>query len=99
MLTVFFNLKEFATMDLLPQNTSFTTGYLATNVILPLAIRHAQQLRDIGRRKLYLHFDNSRCHTAQHVQEQTVNQRCVRVPPYSSDLAIAEFNLFVRLKQ
>jgi hypothetical protein len=48
-----------------------------------------------------LHFDNSKCHTAQHVQEHTVSHRCVRLPHllYSADLAIQDFCLFGRLKQ
>jgi hypothetical protein len=80
MLMAFFNPKEFTTMDLLPQSTSSTAGYFVNNVILPLANRHAQQLGDIGRRKLHQHFDNSKYHTAQHVQEQMAGHRCVRLP-------------------
>jgi hypothetical protein len=39
-----------------------------------------------------LHFSNSTCYTARHVQEQMASHRCVGVPhpPYSSDLAIAD---------
>jgi hypothetical protein len=94
-LTVFFNPKEFAIDDLLPQDTSFTTIYFVNNVILPLANRHAPQLENIGSHKLHLHFDNSKWHTARHVQEQTASRRCVRVPhwPCSRDLAIADFYL------
>jgi hypothetical protein len=44
MLMVFFNPKEFAIVDLLPQNRSFTAVYFVSNVILPLANRYAHQL-------------------------------------------------------
>jgi hypothetical protein len=43
-LTVFFNPKEFAIMDLLPQRISLTAGCFVNNVILPLANRYVQQL-------------------------------------------------------
>jgi hypothetical protein len=83
MLTVFFNPEEFAIVDLLPQDISFTTVDFLSNVVLLLAHRHAQQLEDIGRRKLHLHFDNSKCHTAGHVGQQMASYRCVLVlhPP------------------
>jgi hypothetical protein len=69
MLMVFLSPKEFAIMDLLPQDTSFTAVYFVNNMALPLANRHAQQLGNIGCRKLHLHFDNSKSQTARHVQE------------------------------
>jgi hypothetical protein len=79
MLTVLVNLKEFAIVDLLPQDTSFTAVYFV-NMILPFASRHVQQLGDIGRRKLHLHFANSKCNTARHVQKQMAGHRRIRVP-------------------
>jgi hypothetical protein len=69
MLMGFFNPKELAIMDLLPQDTSSTVAYFINSVILPLANRHAQHLGNIGRRKLHLHINNSKCYTARHVQE------------------------------
>jgi hypothetical protein len=44
MLMLFFNPKEFAIVDLLPQDTSFIAVYFVNNVILPLANRYVQQL-------------------------------------------------------
>jgi hypothetical protein len=70
MLTVFLNPKEFALVNLLPQGRSFTAAYFVDNVTVPLANRQARQPGDISRRKLYLHFSNSKCHTARHVQEE-----------------------------
>jgi hypothetical protein len=79
MLRVFFNPKEFSIVDLLPEDTSFTAVDFVNNMILSLTNRYAQQLGDIGRRKLHLHFDNSKCHTGRHVQEQVASHRCVPV--------------------
>jgi hypothetical protein len=80
MLAVSFNPKEFAIGDLSPEDTSFTVVDFVHNVILPLADRYVRQLREVGRHKLQLHFDNSKCHIAQHVQEQMASHRCVCVP-------------------
>jgi hypothetical protein len=99
--TVFFNPKDFALVNLLPQRISFTVAYFAYNVIMPLANRHAQQWGDMARHKLHLYFDNSKCHTARHVQEEMASHRCVPVPhlPYSPDLAIVHLYLFGRSRQ
>jgi hypothetical protein len=96
MLTVFFNPKEFAIVNLSPQGMLFTAVYFVDNVIIPLAGRCTRQRGDISRRKPHLHFDNSKCHAARHVQEQMDNHRCVRVPHpmYSLDLATADFHIF-----
>jgi hypothetical protein len=53
-------------------------------------------MADIGRHKLHLHFDNSKCRAAQHVQEQIINHRCVCIPhaSYSLDLGMGDFSLF-----
>jgi hypothetical protein len=101
MLTVFFNPKLFARENLLPQGTSFTAVYYVENVIVALANRHAQQVGDISRCKLHLHFDDVKCHPARYVQEEMASHRCVRVPhpPYSPHVAIADFYLFGRLQQ
>jgi hypothetical protein len=77
---IFFNPKGFGIVDLFPQDTSFTAVYFVNIIILPLANRDARQLGDIGSRKPHLHFDNSKCHTARHVQEPMASHRCVRVP-------------------
>jgi hypothetical protein len=68
MLTVFFNPMEFTLVNLLSQGTSFTAAYFADNVTIPSASQHPQR-GDIAGRRLLLHFDNSKCHTARHVQK------------------------------
>jgi hypothetical protein len=79
MLMVSFNPKEFAIADLLPQNISFTVADFVNNMTLSLANLRTQQLEDIGRHKLYLHFNNSYCHIARHIQEQMARHRCFHV--------------------
>jgi hypothetical protein len=90
MMAVFFNPKAFARVYLFPQGTVFAAAHFVDKVIIPLASRHAQQLGHIAGGKLLLHFDNPKSHT----------DRCVRAPhpPYSSDLAVADFHLFGQLK-
>jgi hypothetical protein len=101
MLTVFFNPNHFAIVDLLPQHTNFTTVYFVARVVTPLANQHHQQARDDARRKLRLHFDNSRSRTAVTVTAEIVRLRCVRVlhPAYSPGPAICDFWLFGHRKR
>jgi hypothetical protein len=80
MLMVFVNPMEIAIVDLLTQDTSLTAIYFGNNVILLLVNRYAQQLGDIGGHKLHLYFDNSKCHTVWHIQEQMASYRCVPGP-------------------
>jgi hypothetical protein len=96
MFTVFFNPNHFAIVDLLPQNTNFTAAYFVARVVIPLANQHHQEARNVARRKLRLHFDNARCHTAATVTAEMVHLRCVRIPhpAYSPDRAICDFWLF-----
>jgi phosphatidate phosphatase APP1 len=51
--TVFFDLMEFVRVNLLPQGRSLTEIYLVDNVIISLASRHTQKLRNIARRRLH----------------------------------------------
>jgi hypothetical protein len=101
MLTAFFNRKEFAPVNWLPQGTSFTMAHFVDSVIIPLANRQVQQRGDIACGKLHLHFDNSNCHTARYVQEEMASHLCICVVPplHSPEFAIADFYLFGRFKQ
>jgi hypothetical protein len=62
MLTVFFNPKQFTLMTLLPQGTSVTAARFVDKLIIPVANGHAQLRENIARRKLNLHFGNSKSH-------------------------------------
>jgi hypothetical protein len=90
MLTVFFNPKEFTLGNLLGQGRTFTTAYFIDDVIMPFANQHAHQWEDIAGRKLNLRVDNSKCHTARSVQEETASHRCrcVPHPPHSPNVAM-----------
>jgi hypothetical protein len=79
-LVVFLNPKEFAIGDLLPHNTFFAEIYFVNSLIPPMADPHVHQLGTIGRLKLHLRFDNSKYHTARHIQELMVSRQCVLIP-------------------
>jgi hypothetical protein len=100
-LTVFLNSKEFALVNLLPHGAPFTAAHFVDNVIIQLPSQRAQQRGDIARRILHLHFDNSKCCTARHVEEEIASHRCLRISRalYSFDLSMADFHLFGRLEQ
>jgi hypothetical protein len=100
MLTVF-NPNGFATMDLLPQGDRFTARYFIDPISKPLSQEHAMKLVDIAGISLRSYFANSRCHTTKIVSEEMICLKGKRVPhpPYSPDLAIANFYLFGVLKR
>jgi hypothetical protein len=100
MLTVLFNAKEFARVNLLPQATSFTAACFVDNVVITMANQQSQGWGYIARRKMHLHFDNSKGYTAQDVQEEIAIHWCVRVrhPPCSPDLVVTDSCLFERSK-
>jgi hypothetical protein len=75
MLTVFFNLKEFARVNLLSQGASLTAPYFTDITISPLASWQAQQSGDITSRKVYLHFDNPQYHIARDVEEEITSDQ------------------------
>jgi hypothetical protein len=97
MLMVFFNPKEFVRVNLLPQGRSLIAVHFVDNVIIPLASRYAQQRGDTSRRRLYLHFNNSK---KMYVQGdgQPSARPCLPLL-CSPDLTIVDFYLFERLKQ
>jgi hypothetical protein len=65
----FSNPNAFSVVDILPQDEYFTARYFIDHGIISLAQARSIQSRDISRRRLQLHFDNSRCQIAQVVQE------------------------------
>jgi hypothetical protein len=93
MLTVFVKPCHFEIVDLPPQRPSFTRAYFVAQVMVSLADRHDEHTREVARRKLRLHFDNSKCRTGATVTREMANHRCARVPPllHSPDVAISDF--------
>jgi hypothetical protein len=96
MLTIFFKRKEFVLVNLLPHPTSSAIVFFVDNMTVPLDSWHVQQRGDITHCKRYLHFNNPKCHTAQHIRGQMTSHRRARVShrPDLPDLAIADFCLF-----
>jgi hypothetical protein len=96
MVTVLFTPKEFPLVNLLPQGTQFTAAHFIDNVIIPLANRPAQQWEDITRRKTVFAFRRFQVPHCSACPRTDGQYWCVRVPhpPYSPDLAIADFYLF-----
>jgi hypothetical protein len=60
-----------------------------------LTRRYALQREAIAPRRVYLHFDDSKCHAAWHVQDKMASHRCARVRHRSDspDLAIPDFSM------
>jgi hypothetical protein len=77
------------------------SGMLCRQQDYPISQAGPSAVGDFARRKLHLHFDNSRCQTARHVQEEMASHPGCRVshPTYSPDSAIADFYLFGLLNQ
>jgi hypothetical protein len=95
-------------LDLLPQRSSFTVVYFVAQVmvvvVVPLANQHHQhhqQIREVVRRKLRLHCDDSRWPTVATVVREMARIFCVRKfhPLQSPDLAICQFCSFGCLKK
>jgi transposase len=96
MLTIVWNTRGFHVIDAMPRGETFSARYYIDHILTPICRR----LIPTGRRKLVIHADNSRCHTAKVVLD-FVSQNGVRVaphPPYSPDIAPSDFFLFGYLK-
>jgi hypothetical protein len=76
MLTIFFNLRSFVVVDLLPQDTTFDAAYFIAQMITQLHELQSITKGDNARQKLCLHFDNSPYHTACAVVDEMVRLRC-----------------------
>jgi hypothetical protein len=98
---VCFTPNDFAIVDLLPPRDSFTAQSFIAQISKPLSQEHCTKSADIPRRSLRLPFGNSRSHPAKIMPEEMARLKGKRVPhpPYSLDLAIADFDLFGVLKQ
>jgi hypothetical protein len=64
MVTIFFNPHTFPVVDILSQDGHFTAQCFIDNVVIQLAQDYSTESGDIARRRLQLHFNNSRCDTA-----------------------------------
>jgi hypothetical protein len=87
----------FHLIDAMSKEEKHSARYHVKNITTPIC----QRLNSAGKRKLVIHPDNSRCHTAKVIFD-FVSQRKVRFAPYppdSPDIAPSDFFLFGYLKR
>ena len=99
MLTVFWNPEGFLVVDLLPEGMHFNSEYFINN-ILEKIFQITAERRAECHRKVTLHFDYARPHTARKVIQYMDVHHMKRAPhpPFSPDIAASEFYLFGNLK-
>ena len=99
MLAVFWNPDGFLIIDLLPDDNKFTSENFINN-ILENIYEDKEPLRKKEHRKIIIHFDNGRPHTARKVVEyrDLHNMKRAPHPAYSPDIAEPDFYLFGYLK-
>jgi hypothetical protein len=100
MLTIVWNTRGFHLIKVLEKGRKFNTSHYITQILEPLS-----QWRSIGptgnERKLLVHADNGRPHTAK-PSTQYFNENRMKSashPPYSPDLAPLDFYLFGYVKR
>lgn len=95
LVSVFWNPNGFALVDELPKGVTFTTDYFINNILEKLTKR-GTAFPDRDGKRLNLHFDNARPHTADKtIQYMELNGlKKVPHPPYSPDIAPSDFFLF-----
>jgi histone-lysine N-methyltransferase SETMAR len=100
MLTIVWNPRGFYLIKVLEKGRKFNNGYHIAELLKPLS-----QWRSIeaagNERKLLLHADNARRHTAKLSTQYFSESRMKSVPhpPYSHDLAPSDFYLFGYVKR
>jgi histone-lysine N-methyltransferase SETMAR len=100
MLTIVWNPRAFHLTKVLENDRKFNPGYCIAEIVEPLS-----QWRSIeaggNERKLLVHADNARPHTAK-LSTQYFNENRMKsapYPPYSPDLAPSDFYLFGYVKR
>jgi histone-lysine N-methyltransferase SETMAR len=97
MLTIVWDPNGFHLIDAMPKGEMHSARHHVNNILTSIC----QRLILAGKRKLAIHPDNSRCHTAKVVLD-FVSQRKARFvphPPDSPDITPSDFFLFVALKR
>lgn len=99
MLTVFWNPNGFALIKVLPDDMPFNAEYFI-NEILQELYEKTSTIPNKGDRKVTLHFDNARPHTARKVTQfmEEHHMKKAPQPAYSPDIAPSDFFLFGYLK-
>jgi hypothetical protein len=95
MVATVWNLTGFYRIVALPKGMKFNADYYISHILGPLAEWRRSQVGGSDRR-LYVHADNARPHTAKKVTEFLAGNGMKRAPhpPYSPDLPPHEFYHF-----
>jgi hypothetical protein len=98
MVTIVWNPTGFHGRRLLPSGCKFNSSYYRNEIPIPLSDWRSEQA-GAGSRRLMVHVDNARTHTAAVTASQKFMEEngMIRAPhaPYSPDLASSDFYLFV----
>jgi transposase len=99
MVTIVWNHTGFYRIVAFPKGMKFNTDYYISHILDPLAEWRRSQVGG-SNRKLHVHADNARPHTAKKVTEFLAGNGMKRAPhpPSSPDLALCDFYLFESLK-
>ncbi len=100
MVTIFWNRNDFLLIDILDAECHFNAEYFINNILKKIS-ELTKDLPEIEHRKITLHFDNAKPHTAKIVQEYMRQNNMKRAPhpPYSPDIAPSDFYLFGYIKE
>jgi histone-lysine N-methyltransferase SETMAR len=100
MLLAFFDSKGLIYMHIVPRGSTVNAAYIVK--VLDVFMRHFKKKRPVmAEQPWFFHWDNAPVHTAAIVQDWLVahDVQVLRHPPYSPDLAPADFFLFRRVKE
>jgi histone-lysine N-methyltransferase SETMAR len=99
MVTIVWNPTEFCRFVAFPKGMKFNANYYISHILDPLAEWRRRQVSDADRR-LHVHADNTRPHTAKKATEFVAGNGMKRAPrpPYSPDLAPCDFYRFGYIK-
>jgi hypothetical protein len=99
MITIVWNPSGFHVIRALPKGAKFNADYYMSEILTPLLQWRSRQVGATDR-KLIVHADNARPHTAKKVDQFFRDHGLLRAahPPYSPDLAPCDFYLFGYIK-
>lgn len=99
MLTIFWNVNGFPIVNVLPENEKFTANYFINAILEEIYQKIRLPCNNVPR-KISLHYDNARPHTARKVARYLETHRMKKVPhpPFSPDIAPSDFYLFGYVK-
>jgi hypothetical protein len=101
MLSMRWNASGLYVADRLPNDTKMNSAYFAINILIPLEEAIFPQGRAPHDRRFVIHLDNCSIHTSRVSTDWLEGHDIVRMPqpPYSPDLAIGDFYLFLTIKE